>query len=212
MISTSETPKPMTGGLNFAGIKKKSETTTKRKEYPSVADADGTVASLVAVIIECDAAKERGDAAKKMLGEIAAPQFFQHWHGRPEQESSMKARSEKGNALVTFRKQLKKIDSMAALDSLKPVFRGQESEFFRERFVIEIDGDKIPLQAQQALVDKLQALFAEHGALDALGVKTEVKPLEGFHSQRHTLFTPEQNIQINAVIPIVASVKTKGVA
>ena len=117
-----------------------------------------------------------------------------------------------GNALVTFRKQLKKIESMAALDPLKPVFRGQESEFFRERFVIEIDGDKIPLQAQQALVDKLQALFAEHGALDALSVKTEVKPLEGFHSQRHTLFTPEQNIQINALVPIIASVKTKGVA
>ena len=124
----------------------------------------------------------------------------------------MKARSEPGNALVTFPKRLKKIESMAALDSLKPVFRGQESEFFRERFVIEIDGDKIPLPAQQALVDKLQVLFAEHGALDALGVKTEVKPLEGFHSQRHTLFTPEQNLQINGVIPIVASVKTKGVA
>ena len=170
------------------------------------------VASLVAVVIECDEAKERGDAAKKMLSELAAPQFFKQWHGKPEQESSMKAHSEVGNALVTFRKQLKKIESMAALDPLKPVFRGQESEFFRERFVIEIDGDKIPLQAQQALVDKLQTLFAEHGALDALSVRTEVKPLEGFHSQRHTLFTPEQNIQINALVPIIASVKTKGVA
>lgn len=211
MVTTAATTKPA-GGLNFAGIKKKSETTSKRKEYPLMADTDGTVASLVAAIIECDEAKERGEAAKKMLGEIAAPQFFAHWHGKPEQESSMKARSEPGNALVTFPKRLKKIESMAALDSLKPVFRGQESEFFRERFVIEIDGDKIPLPAQQALVDKLQVLFAEHGALDALGVKTEVKPLEGFHSQRHTLFTPEQNLQINGVIPIVASVKTKGVA
>lgn len=199
-------------GLNFAGIKKKSETTTKRKEFPLITDADGTVASLVAVIVECDEAKERGDAAKKMLAEIAAPQFFAHWHGKPEQEPSMKARSEQGNALVTFRKQLKKIESMAALDPLKPVFNGQESEFFRERFVIEIDGDKVPLAAQQALVDKLQVLFAEHGALDALSVKTEVKPLEGFHSQRHTLFTPEQNDEINRVIPIIASVKTKGVA
>jgi hypothetical protein len=36
-----------------------------------------------------------------------------------------------------------------------------------------------------------------------------VKPVKEFHTARHTLFTPEQNAELEKVVPISASVKTK---
>ena len=38
----------------------------------------------------------------------------------------------------------------------------------------------------------------------------EIKPVKTFHDQRHTVFTPEQNVALDAAAPIVAMIKTKG--
>jgi hypothetical protein len=35
------------------------------------------------------------------------------------------------------------------------------------------------------------------------------KPSKEFHTARHTLFTPDENLAIDKVVPIAASVKTK---
>jgi hypothetical protein len=42
-----------------------------------------------------------------------------------------------------------------------------------------------------------------------LSAKAVFKPNKDFHAARHTLFTPEQNLEIDKVVPIGASVKTK---
>jgi hypothetical protein len=39
--------------------------------------------------------------------------------------------------------------------------------------------------------------------------KAVFKPSKDFHTARHTLFTPEQNLEIDKVVPVSASVKTK---
>lgn len=212
-MTTTTTPKPkLGGGISFGGITKPAEKKTAKTSYPVLTDEGGVITQLVNVILECEEAKDRAESAKKMLVEIAGPQYFAKWHGHHEQESSMKALGTDGNALVTFTKRLKKITSADALAPLADIFNGQEAEFFRERFSMTIDGDAIPLDKQQAIVDGLQALFVEHNCPTALTVATEIKPLEAFHTSRHTLFNPEQNRRINDTLPIVASVKTKGVA
>ena len=39
--------------------------------------------------------------------------------------------------------------------------------------------------------------------------KAVFKPNKDFHAARHTLFTPEQNLEIDKIVPVAASVKTK---
>lgn len=212
MTTAATTTKPkLGGGISFGGIAKPVEKKGKTS-YPVLTDESGVIANLVNVILECEEAKDRADTAKKQLAALAEPQYFTRWHGHHEQESSMKALGTEGNALVTFSKRLKKITSADTLTPLADIFDGHESEFFRERFSMEIDGDAIPLDQQQAIVDGLQALFAQHGCSAALSVATEIKALEAFHTTRHVTFTPAQNERINAVLPIVVSVKTKGVS
>jgi hypothetical protein len=74
---------------------------------------------------------------------------------------------------------------------------------------LEIDGDKLPADRTQALLDELQGLFAKYQASEALKVKEGIRPLPDFHTLRHTALTPEQNLAVNQVCPIIAMVKAK---
>ena len=56
---------------------------------------------------------------------------------------------------------------------------------------------------------ELQAIFAKYGAGAALTAKAVFKPSKDFHTARHTLYTPEENLEVDKVVPISASVKTK---
>jgi hypothetical protein len=56
---------------------------------------------------------------------------------------------------------------------------------------------------------ELQALFARHNAGAALSAKAVFKPTKEFHTARHTLYSAEENMEIDKVVPIAASVKTK---
>ena len=56
---------------------------------------------------------------------------------------------------------------------------------------------------------ELQALLARHNAGAALSAKAVFKPTKEFHTARHTLYSAEENMEIDKVVPIAASVKTK---
>jgi hypothetical protein len=58
-------------------------------------------------------------------------------------------------------------------------------------------------------IGELQALFARHNAGAALSAKAVFKPTKEFHTARHTLYSAEENMEIDKVVPIAASVKTK---
>ena len=49
----------------------------------------------------------------------------------------------------------------------------------------------------------------QHGAVAALSAKATVKPTKEFHTARHTLFSVAENHELDKVVPISASVKTK---
>jgi hypothetical protein len=42
-----------------------------------------------------------------------------------------------------------------------------------------------------------------------LKVKEGIKPVPDFHTVRHTALTPEQNLALNQLCPIIAMIKTK---
>ena len=83
------------------------------------------------------------------------------------------------------------------------------AQFFKQSFELKIKGDMVPESAVESIIGELQDLFARHGAGAALSAKAVFKPTKDFHTARHTLFTAEQNLEIDKVVPVSASVKTK---
>jgi len=70
-------------------------------------------------------------------------------------------------------------------------------------------GGLIPESAAEEIIGELQALFARHNAGAALSAKAVFKPTKEFHSARHTMYSAEENMEIDKVVPVAASVKTK---
>ncbi|MCX6970315.1 MAG: hypothetical protein NTV93_09205 [Verrucomicrobia bacterium] len=67
----------------------------------------------------------------------------------------------------------------------------------------------IPESTAEEIIGELQALFARHNAGTALSAKAVFKPTKEFHTARHTLYSAEENMEIDKVVPVAASVKTK---
>lgn len=183
---------------------------SKRTEYPNYPDPDGTAASLVKVILEDADAAERLKTNNKLLSELVTSHYFTLWHGRAEPQSSIRVESPDGAALVTFKKQVKKL-SRAALGPVRPILGNHEKNLFRDTFEIKVDGDEIPAAAIAPLVTELKAVFAKHGASGALKVDRKYEPTPAFYASRHLLFSVADNLELNRTVPIICAVKTKDV-
>ncbi|HTB82243.1 MAG TPA: hypothetical protein VK742_01190 [Candidatus Sulfotelmatobacter sp.] len=109
--------------------------------------------------------------------------------------------------LVTFANRYSQLKDESGL---LPILGDTTSEFFRQAFELKINGDKLPADKTQELLNKLQNLFAEYAATDALEVKEGIKPVDTFHTQRHLKLSVEQNLALEQVAPIIATIKTKG--
>jgi hypothetical protein len=204
---------PLENALSFLdGISEGAKTSSK--EFPVVPDPDGSVAQMVALILKLADAEDQLKTSKKHLTDYAAEHYFNVCQGQAEPPSSMKAVGEPGAVLINFQQRMSKIKDTKQLAPLAPVFtaRGKtDKDFFRLSFDLKIDGDAIPPAAVAALVTELKALFAKHGASAALKLDKEVKPYPAFYTQRHILFTPQENLAIHRLCPVVAVVRTKGV-
>ncbi len=66
-----------------------------------------------------------------------------------------------------------------------------------------------PEAAAEELIGELQELFARHHSGATLSARAVFKPNKDFHTARHALFTPEQKFEIEKVVSVGASVKTK---
>lgn len=187
---------------------KKDETKTA---YPVMPDPSGQVAQIAARILErteqFEALKGALETDKAELKFMVAPHYFAVNHGRHEVPSSVAVNSPKGEVLVTFQNRYSQLPDESAL---LPILGDACGTHFRQSFELKIKGDKLPSDKTQELLDRLQNLFAEFGATDALEVREGVKPVETFHAQRHLLLSPEQNLALEQVVPIIAMIKTKG--
>jgi len=195
--------------LSFGGIAKKKEDT--KTAYPLVPDPHGQLAEMATRIItrtaELDALTGALETDKKELRCLTTPFYFENAHGKQDVASSVAVSSPEGEVLVTFQNRYK---SLPDENSVLPVLGDNVGAYFRQSFELKIEGDKLPLDSADELLAKLQALFAEHNATDALSVKECVKPVPDFHAKRHLVLTVEQNLALDEAYPIVAMIKTKG--
>lgn len=208
----ASSPKPQASGLkrvSFGKIAKKDETT--KTAYPVFPDEQGKATEIAARILErteqFEALKGALETDKAELKFLVTPHYFAVNHGRHEVPSSVGVASPQGEVLVTFQN---RYSMLADESALLPILGDQCGTHFRQSFELKIKGDKLPADKTQELMDRLQSLFDEFGATDALEVKEGIKPVEQFHAARHLELTPEQNLALEQVCPIVAMVKTKG--
>jgi len=143
---------------------------------------------------------------KAELIAIARPFYFAHHAGQMAVASSIEARSGDQTIRVGFSNSYRGTSDDSAI--VRAV--GEEgARFFKQSFELKIKGDFIPEAAVEELIGELQELFARHHAGAALSAKAVFKPNKDFHTARHTLFTPEQNLEIDKVVPVGANVNTK---
>lgn len=183
----------------------------KRKSYPNFPDSDGTAADLASRIIELVDAKAQLETNNKLLGEHVTPFYFRNAAGKSDVESSVRVVCPNGAVLVTFKAQAKKMPDASGAKQVAHIIGKHEAALFHHTFDLKIDGDEIPAAAVPAVVAGLKALFAQHGCTKALKVEKQFVPYPSFHTQRHVLFTPEQNMEIHRAIPVICAVKTKDV-
>ena len=196
--------------FNLAGIAAKPATGKVVKTYPLLPDADGQVAELVGAILERAAQIEALEGAleldKSELIILAKQFYFAHYSGQMAVASSVEARSGEKVVRVGFSNSYRGTSDDAAILRVA----GEEgAKFFKQSFELKIKGDLIPEASVEPLIGELQELFARYNAGAALSAKAVFKPTKEFHTARHTLFTPDENLAIDKVVPISASVKTK---
>ena len=194
--------------LSFGTMTKKKE--EARASYPVLPDPNGQLAVMATRIIERTAQIEALDGAlaldKAELKTLATPFYFAQASGKVEVASSINVLSPAGEVLISFPNRYGRLESESVL---VPILGQQTAQFFRQAFTLEIDGDKLPADNAQELLDQLQQLFARYHAAEALKVKEGIKPVPDFHTVRHTALTPQQNLALNQLCPIIAMIKTK---
>jgi hypothetical protein len=212
--------------VSFGAIAtKKDETKTAYPVFPADAKSQELAARILYRTEIFEALKGALETDKAELKFMVAPYYFKANHKRHEVPSSVSVATaaefndvdENGcevvrktpgsEALVTFQNRYSMLPDESGL---LPVLGERTSEFFRQSFELKIKGDKLPEDKTQELMNRLQELFAEFNATDALEVKEGIKPVEQFHAARHLELTPEQNLTLEQACPIVAMVKTKG--
>jgi len=193
--------------VSFGIIAKKEETKTAYPVLPDNPEASAIAARILERTEQFEALKGALETDKAELKFLVAPHYFAVNHGRHEVPSSISVPSPKGEVLVCFQNRYSLLPDETGL---LPVLGERTGEFFRQSFELKIKGDKLPADKTQELMDRLQSLFAEFNATDALEVKEGVKPTAEFHAARHLQLTPAQNLALEQVCPIVAMVKTKG--
>ena len=194
--------------LSFGTMAKKKE--EARASYPVLPDPNGQLAVMASRIIEraaqIDALEGALSLDKAELKTLATPFYFAQANGKVEVASSINVLSPAGEVLISFPNRYGRLESEAVL---LPILGEQTAQFFRQTFTLEIDGDKLPADNAQELLNQLQQLFARYHAAEALKVKEGIKPVPDFHTVRHTALTPEQNLALNQLCPIIAMIKTK---
>src|ERR1019366_1957551 len=201
-------PAPVLHKVQFGSIAKKKP--EGRASYPLLPDPQGQYAAIAARIIDRAAQVEALagalDVDKAELKTLATPFYFTNGQGKLDVPSSVAVPCASGQVLITYQNRYGKLESEEPLLS---ILGQQTGRFFRQAFTLEIDGDKLPADQTQGLLEELQELFAKYQASDALKVKEGIEPVTEFHALRHTTLTPEQNLAVDQICPIIAMVKVK---
>jgi len=102
---------------------------------------------------------------KAELKTLATPFYFAHSSGKVDVSSSVAVLCPSGEVLATYQNRYGKLDTEKPS---RPILGEETGRFFCQVFTLEIEGDKLPADQTQPLLDELQALFAKYQASDAL--------------------------------------------
>jgi len=195
----------------LAGIAAPPAAKNSGKSYPPIPeDSDGLVAKLAdSLARDLDQFKALEGAVKTVKAELTSlgrRAFYNANSGKADPTSSVEARGEENNVLVTFQNRYGSGDPAAITELI-----GEEAagEFFYQSFELKIKGDAIPAASAPAIIQAIAEVLAAHDCSDALTANAVVKPNKTFHTARHSRFDPETNLALDRLIPPVAVVKTK---
>ena len=222
VINQTLNPQPAmvpTPALDLSGFKKKKPAGKPANDYPVFPDPNGKAAETAAAIREMQEEFEALEGSlkshKKFLIDLVTPFHFANCSGKiePPKAVVVQAGKRKEDSSIEPLDMKVRVDfknKYPVMESI-PAVGAEAAACFRQKFSLEIDGDKLPVASVPDLLGRLQELFAEFNASDALSIKAGFTPNDDFHVKRHTLFTPAQNVALQAVCPLQCAVATKNV-
>lgn len=187
--------------LNLGGLRKSTERTGKAK-HPIVQVGAEAMELLEQFVEFAPKYKEldqlvgsRGSVKGQLAPHIKETYFRRFAGGTPDSTMLCDVH---GNLvkLVTKNRYSTKCTDLGALD--------EAGDHFRTAVLIKIDMEKIAEEKQQRLVDAIIAAAQQLEIPDGIEYTECVQPKAGFHEARTTLLTPEENIALDAHIPITA--------
>ena len=192
---------------------KKADTKTA---YPVFDDpAVGQQVSEIAARIKRRAGEiEALDGAQKTdkleLRMFGSPFYYRVNQGRHEAPSSISIPSTEGEVLLTYQNRYTKLPEGAEAQLNDLLGEDRVARYFKESFTLKIVGEELPEDFAQEIVDEISAVLTRFNCLAALEVDAQIKPVASFHAQRLIELSPEENLQIEQICPVITMVKTKG--
>lgn len=190
---------PARSGLNFGRLKKASDKTTTAKHPIVTVSAEAL--ELLGQFVELwpefkrldDLVGSKGSVKAQLVPHIKQT-YFSRFAGTAPDSTMLVDVGGRQVKLVTQSRYSTKCTSLEAL--------GDAAEHFRMATIIKIDMAAIPEAKQQPFVDAILAAAEKHSIEEGIEYTECVQPKAGFHEARTALFTPERNIDLDAVIPI----------
>ena len=177
---------------------KKSGTSAIKKtsKYPVVEDAE--MVENMKALADLKPQWKQYDSTAKLIKEAVPEMHYEYWKGRQDVTGTWDAIHGKIIMMNSYRKA-----DTAALADIDPSL----PDHFEESFEVKVKSDAIPKDKQDELIGKLADLFEEYDCSNALELAEKCKPREGFHKERHSMYSLETNLAIHDLMPCTIQVK-----
>ena len=204
--------------LDIAGLTK-APTKKAKQEKPLLPDPSGELTPLVARAITAKSNIEANgiviDQVKTSLAEASVDYLFRHYSGRSDIEDTFQIGTSSGKATISLKNAYKLPEN---LDEVRPLLGGHADSILTKSFIISISADAIPALYQQTFVNELIKLARSMDSLTtpdgedgpvfkAITAIEKVSVDKAFHEGRHKMFSADQNLRIQRVMPCVISMR-----
>lgn len=219
-------PAKPAGGLNLGGLataKPKAKAGDTRPTIPGDPELEELADTFAAEKPEFDALEGR---LKLLRAEIIS-RTFPAWLAAAAQKPDVgslnllgklpeKATDERTRLLVSMQNRYLTLPEFSAGQEkvLAIIDEARFEQAFEPGLSLALKFAEIPEAKRQEVIDDLLPIFEKHGLMEgdepAVACKQVLQPRPGFHTLRHTLFTPAENLALHEIVPCVGMVKLTG--
>jgi hypothetical protein len=192
--------------LNLTGIAANAAASSK-PTHPVVEVTDTDMRQLLEQFVvinpQFKTLKNQSETLSKQLGPKIRALYFNRFAGiTPDSSTMIVLAGGKSVKLITKDAYSTKLaDESALVDALGAAI---VSKHFRQATVIKLDLAKCPDDKQDQFANGVIELAAKLGVTDAVSATQCIQPVAGFHESRTTILSPEQNIALDACLPVTA--------